>query len=63
MRRSKKTNKRTGWQKLTGAIGGFFKVFGGDRLLSLNPSYGPILLKDFADVQCKGQVVGKLKRK
>ena len=42
---------------------GFFKVFGGDRLLSLNPSYGPILLKDFADVQCKGQVVGKLKRK
>ena len=42
---------------------GFFKVFGGDRLISLNPSYGPILLKDFADVQCKGQVVGKLKRK
>ena len=42
---------------------GFFKVFGGDRLLSLNPEYGPILLKDFADVQCKGQVVGKLKRK
>ena len=42
---------------------GFFKVFGGDRLLSLNPNYGPILLKDFADVQCKGQVVGKLKRK
>ena len=42
---------------------GFFKVFGGDRLISLNPDYGPILLKDFADVQCKGQVVGKLKRK
>ena len=42
---------------------GFFKVFGGDRLISLNPEYGPILLKDFADVQCKGQVVGKLKRK
>ncbi|MBQ8309995.1 MAG: helix-turn-helix domain-containing protein [Clostridia bacterium] len=42
---------------------GFFKVFGGDRLLSLNPEYAPILLKDFADVQCKGQVVGKLKRK
>lgn len=42
---------------------GFFKVYGGDRLLSLNPEYGPILLKDFADVQCKGQVVGKLKRK
>ncbi|MBE6589755.1 MAG: helix-turn-helix domain-containing protein [Ruminococcaceae bacterium] len=42
---------------------GFFKVFGGDRLLSLNPEYGPILLKDFSDVQCKGQVVGRLKRK
>ena len=42
---------------------GFFKIFGGDRLISLNPEYGPILLKDFADVQCKGQVVGKLKRK
>jgi phage repressor protein C with HTH and peptisase S24 domain len=42
---------------------GFFKVFGGDRLISLNPNYGPILLKDFSDVQCKGQVVGKLKRK
>ena len=42
---------------------GFFKVFGGDRLISLNSAYGPILLKDFADVQCKGQVVGKLKRK
>ncbi len=42
---------------------GFFKVFGGDRLLSLNPEYAPILLKDFTDVQCKGMVVGKLKRK
>ncbi len=42
---------------------GFFKVYGGDRLLSLNPEYGPILLKDFANVQCKGAVVGKLKRK
>ncbi len=42
---------------------GFFKVYGGDRLLSLNPEYGPILLKDFSDVQCKGLVVGRLKRK
>ena len=42
---------------------GFFKVYGGDRLLSLNPDYGPILLKDFSDVQCKGLVVGRLKRK
>ena len=42
---------------------GFFKVFGGDRLLSLNPEYGPILLKDFSEVQCRGRVIGKLRRK
>ncbi len=42
---------------------GFFKTYGGDRLLSLNPEYGPILLKDYDDVRCKGRVVGKLKRK
>lgn len=42
---------------------GYFKVFGGDRLLSLNAEYGPIMLKDFSDVRCKGRVVGKLKRK
>ncbi len=42
---------------------GFFKVYGGDRLLSLNPAYGPILFKDFSDVQCKGRVIGRLRRK
>ncbi len=42
---------------------GFFKVYEGDRLRSLNPAYGPILLKDYSDVQCKGRVIGKLKRK
>ena len=42
---------------------GYFKIFGGDRLLSLNPEYGPILLKDYSDVYCKGRVIGKLKRK
>lgn len=42
---------------------GFFKVYGGDRLLSLNPDYAPILLKDYDNVQCHGRVVGKLKRK
>ncbi len=42
---------------------GFFKIYAGDRLLSLNPDYGPILLKDFSNVQCKGRVVGRLKRK
>lgn len=42
---------------------GFFKIYDGDRLLSLNPDYGPIMLKDFSDVQCRGRVVGKLRRK
>lgn len=42
---------------------GFFKIYGGDRLISLNAEYGPILLKDYADVQCKGKVVGRLRRK
>ncbi len=42
---------------------GFFKVYDGTRLLSLNPAYAPIQLKDFADVQCKGRVVGRLRKK
>ena len=42
---------------------GFFKQYEGDRLLSLNEEYGPIMLKDFSDVQCKGRVVGRLRRK
>ena len=42
---------------------GFFKVFGGDRLYSLNPEYGDILLKDFEDVHISGRVIGKLKRR
>ncbi len=42
---------------------GFFKRYDGDRLCSLNPDYAPILLKDFDEIQCKGRVVGRLKRK
>ncbi|MBP3666304.1 MAG: helix-turn-helix domain-containing protein [Clostridia bacterium] len=42
---------------------GYFKKYGGDRLISLNPKYAPIPLKDFEDVACCGRVVGKLKRK
>ena len=42
---------------------GYFKVFGGDRLISLNKSYGDIMLKDFQSVWCGGRVVGKLKRR
>lgn len=41
----------------------YFKIFEGDRLHSLNPAYSDILLKDYSDIQCKGRVVGKLKRK
>lgn len=42
---------------------GYFKRYGGDHLISLNPQYPPIPLKDFEDVACCGRVVGKLKRK
>ena len=42
---------------------GYFKIFGGDRLISLNAEYGDIPLRDFKEVVCCGKVVGKLKRK
>ena len=42
---------------------GYFKKYGGDHLISLNPKYPPIRLKDFEDVSCCGRVVGKLKRR
>lgn len=42
---------------------GYFKIFGGDRLVSLNKSYGDIMLKDFQSVWCGGRVIGKLKRR
>ena len=42
---------------------GYFKKYGGDHLISLNPQYPPIPLKDFEDVTCCGRVVGKLKKK
>ncbi len=42
---------------------GYFKKYGGDSLISLNPQYPPIRLKDFETVACCGRVVGKLKRK
>lgn len=41
---------------------GYFKIFEGDRLHSLNPAYDDILLKNYSEVQCKGRVLGKLKR-
>ncbi len=42
---------------------GYFKKFAGDRLISLNPDYAPILLKNYEEITCCGRVVGKLKRK
>ncbi len=41
----------------------YFKVYAGDRLLSLNPDYAPIPLRGYSDIRCKGRVIGKLKRK
>lgn len=42
---------------------GYFKKYGGDRLISLNPEYGDILLRDYAEAVCCGRVTGKLKKK
>ena len=42
---------------------GYFKKFGGDTLISLNPEYGDIILREYAEAVCCGRVVGKLKRK
>lgn len=42
---------------------GYFKKYEGDRLVSLNPDYAPIMLRNFEDVSCRGKVIGKLKRK
>ena len=42
---------------------GYFKCFGGDSLISLNPAYGQILLKDFNEVSCVGRVIGKTKKR
>ena len=42
---------------------GYFKIYGGDRLISLNPNYKDIPLRDFSEVLCCGRVIGKLKRK
>lgn len=42
---------------------GYFKQYGGDCLISLNPEYKNILLKEYAEAVCCGRVVGKLKKK
>ena len=42
---------------------GYFKQFGGDRLISLNSDYGDILLQGYSEIVCCGRVVGKLKKR
>ncbi len=42
---------------------GYFKQFGGDRLISLNEDYGDILLRGYSEVVCCGRVVGRLKKR
>ena len=42
---------------------GYFKKYGGDRLISLNAEYGDILLRDYSETVCCGRVIGKLKKK
>ena len=42
---------------------GYFKIFGGDCLISLNPEYGRILLKDFTEISCAGRVLGRLRKR
>ena len=41
---------------------GFFKRFGGDRLISLNPKYDDIPLDAYSSVICRGRVIGRLPR-
>ena len=42
---------------------GYFKKYGGDTLISLNPEYGEIFLREYAEAVCCGRVVGRLKKK
>lgn len=42
---------------------GYFKKFGGDRLISLNPQYDDIMISSFGDFSCRGKVIGKLRKK
>lgn len=42
---------------------GFFKKYDGDRLLSLNPAYPPIPLKDYASASCCGRVISRMRKR
>lgn len=37
---------------------GFIKMFGGDKLISLNPEYDDIDLHEYDDIYCRGKVIG-----
>lgn len=41
---------------------GYIKKFGSDRLISLNPAYSDIKIKPDDSFECKGLVLGKLKK-
>lgn len=41
---------------------GYFKKYGGDRLISLNPAYRDIVLNDHDEIICFGKVIGRLKK-
>lgn len=40
----------------------YFKKYGGDRLISLNPAYHDILLNSHDEIVCFGRVIGRLKK-
>ena len=40
----------------------FFKKYGGNRLISLNPAYRDILLTENDEITCFGKVIGRLKK-
>ena len=38
----------------------FFKKFGGDKLISLNPEYSDIRINAYDEIICFGRVIGRL---
>ena len=42
---------------------GYFKKFGGDRLISLNPDYADIPISHFSHFSCRGKIVGRIRHK
>lgn len=40
----------------------FFKKFGGDKLISLNPEYSDIRINAYDEIICFGRIIGKLRK-